>query len=116
MEDALVGAVVGGLVGAIAGFLAAIAIQLGKGLRNRIMARRGAGQFKDMVFPRLHLPAAILGALVGAAIAPFWGLWWAAAGAAAPPLLLALVAIPATLWVACTIAVIDETQGPPGGA
>ncbi|MEZ4384129.1 MAG: hypothetical protein R3A79_22540 [Nannocystaceae bacterium] len=115
LETALYGALLGALVGAVAGFLAAALIQLGKGLRNRIMARRGAGLLKDMVFPRLLVPGGVLGLLLGASLAPFVGLVRASAGAAAPPLLVAVIAIAGAIRTAYARAPIDG-DGPREGA
>lgn len=112
MTASLLGGLVGALAGGVAGFFAAIGLQLIKGVRNVIMARRGAGQLRDMILVPFHLPGAVLGALLGAVLVHWFGLWGAAAAASVPPLVLLMFAIPATLWFAYTSTPLRDLDGP----
>jgi hypothetical protein len=117
VTTSLLGVLVGALAGGVAGFVAAIALQLVKGVRNAIMARRGAGQLRDMILAPLHIPGALLGALLGGVVVHGYGLEGAAVAACVPPLALLVLAVPTAIWVAFTVAPLPDVPDlPPGDA
>ena len=74
--------ILGALAGVLGGFVAAVALLQVHRLRGRRAEKRGEPAAKNLHLPKLHVPAALVGALAGAITSPKHNTWLTIAAAA----------------------------------
>ena len=74
--------IVGALAGALGGFVAGLALLQVNRLRNHLAEKRGEPPAKNVLMGKLHVPAAMVGAIAGVITAPRNSTWLTIACAA----------------------------------
>lgn len=67
--------ILGALSGVLGGFVAAVALLQVNRLRSRLAEKRGEPPTKNLLLAKFHVPAALVGALVGAITSPRKSTW-----------------------------------------